>query len=94
MTAWGWWLIVLGVIVGGFGLFFDMVGYAEVNNIGLIADRIVVVLFGGIIFLAGVMLLAAGAIQHTIRHPQGDPMTDQPAPASEAKPGCTVNAKN
>jgi len=91
MTTWGWWLIIIGIVVGLFGLFFDMVAYADVNNIGLIADRIVVVMFGGIVFLAGVILLAGGALQFTIRNPaSGSP----PAEEGAIKPGFTVNARD
>lgn len=95
MHAWGWWLVVIGIIVATVGLFFDT-SYGDVNNLGLIADRIVIVLIGGIITLSGVILLAAGALKFAILFP--DQARPKPQPSDDAaaarpdgvKPGYTV----
>lgn len=68
MRGVGWILLLVGAGLIVWGVLFptyvksgDLV--TEVENLGLIADRIIVMMMGGFALVAGVVLVAAGSLK-------------------------------
>lgn len=91
MRGWGIALMILGLAMLGFGVFMETVvstpgGLSgSVNNLGLMADRLIIVLVGGFAFLSGVVMNVGAQLLDAIRPPE--PGDQEPG---KVKPGYTV----
>lgn len=88
MRAWGWIFVLLGLVLTGAGFISDGSvpsgdGYGRVMNMGLLADKLLLVLCGGFSFLSGIVLISAAAL----RRPDVDTAGGA---AEDLKPGYTV----
>lgn len=67
MLPTGWITSIIGVCLLIYGLVMDTTNDG-VHNLGLLSNRISVVIIGGFVLLAGIVLIAAGELAGLIKH--------------------------
>lgn len=71
MRPWGWILVLAGAALILWGLFYDTAYYStDINNLGLIGNRIVIIILGCAGFVGGLSLIGFAALKNAIRPPE------------------------